>query len=219
MAELSDAAEIAKQLKRPSGDRGKDVGELMNLSNRSLYELAFSMLDLRGDRRLLEIGAGNGNFFPRFFEINDNLVVHAIDHSDTMCAEAERRNRELVDRGRLIIKCADALQMDIADDYFDKVLSINTIYFWPSVEKQLKEVRRVLRTGGQLLLGFRPKSVMLSTPYVDDGFVLYEKEQVAELLARNGFKLVKEKVQNITRKRMDGVGGESVDICILAEKI
>lgn len=40
------------------------------------------------------------------------------------------------------------------DDLFDKVLSINSMPFWPDDKEGLGEINRTLKSGGNLVLGF-----------------------------------------------------------------
>jgi ubiquinone/menaquinone biosynthesis C-methylase UbiE len=42
--------------------------------------------------------------------------------------------------------------MGFPNDYFDLVTAIETYYFWPSFSTALKEINRVLKPGGKLLL-------------------------------------------------------------------
>jgi len=42
--------------------------------------------------------------------------------------------------------------MGFSNDFFDLVTAIETYYFWPSFSDALREIRRVLRSGGQFLM-------------------------------------------------------------------
>jgi SAM-dependent methyltransferase len=54
----------------------------------------------------------------------------------------------------LVLGCSDDLPF--SDAAFDKALAVHTIYFWPSPERDLAEILRVLVPDGKLVLGFRP---------------------------------------------------------------
>ena len=58
--------ELGRQLMKPSGEIGKKVGENMNIANNAIYDLACTMIDFKDNERILEIGFGNGNFFPKY---------------------------------------------------------------------------------------------------------------------------------------------------------
>jgi ubiquinone/menaquinone biosynthesis C-methylase UbiE len=77
--------------------------------------------------------------------------------------------------------------MPFSDQTFDVVFGINVLYFWETPEKELSEILRVLKTGGLLMLGYRPKTFMQAIPFTQFGFTLYETTALESLLAKNGF--------------------------------
>jgi ubiquinone/menaquinone biosynthesis C-methylase UbiE len=46
--------------------------------------------------------------------------------------------------------------LPFADQSFDKALAINSMQVWPDAGAGLREMRRVLRPGGSIALGFTP---------------------------------------------------------------
>ena len=42
--------------------------------------------------------------------------------------------------------------LSFADDTFDKITTVESFYFWPAPQENLKEVRRVLKPGGTFVL-------------------------------------------------------------------
>ncbi len=97
--------------------------------------------------RLLEIGVGTGKnlpFYPR------SLQATAVDLSPRMLERARQRARRLglpVD-----LREADAQALPFPDASFDTVLSTFVFCSVPDPVLGLREVRRVLVPGGQLLL-------------------------------------------------------------------
>ena len=71
------------------------------------------------------------------------------------------------------------------DASFDGVLTVHTIYFWPDPERGLREILRVLKPGGRLVLvtDLRgpPKAI------AKHGFSSYSQKQQGELLRTAGF--------------------------------
>jgi len=92
---------------------------------------------------------------------------------------------------------ADATAMPFAEAGADAVLSVNTIYFWREPRAALREIRRVLKPGGRLVLGVRRKSIIMRlSPVTWFGFRLYSVRQIEELLRGAGFSMqVQEKVK------------------------
>lgn len=69
---------------------------------------------------------------------------------------------------------------------------MHVLYFWPDPRAELREIRRVLRPDGEIVLGFRPKddpSVVASAhPAV---YTLRTRTEVEELLQECGFSQVR----------------------------
>lgn len=217
MSEI-DAKELGRQLMKPSGEAGLKVGENMNVSNKLIYDLVFSQVTLEDHSRILEIGIGNGKFIPRFFALNPNLQISAIDFSDIMCDEAIAANKELVDTNKLIVKCEDSQAMSFPDECFDLVISVNTVYFWEPLNKHLNEIKRVLRKGGLFVTAYRPKAVMERLPFAQEVFRLFDPEELQFEIKKNDFKVVKEERKETHRKSVDGTNVRSMDICLIAQK-
>ena len=77
------------------------------------------------------------------------------------------------------------------NDFFSKVSAVNTIYFWPDLEKGLEEIKRVLKSEGVLAIGFSGKSKMKHfTKIIKHKFHLYEPQDIQESLELCGFRLV-----------------------------
>ena len=50
------------------------------------------------------------------------------------------------------IQGASVSQLPFADDTFDLVTAVETQYYWPDLIKDMKEILRVLRPGGSLII-------------------------------------------------------------------
>jgi ubiquinone/menaquinone biosynthesis C-methylase UbiE len=210
--------ELGRQLMKPNGEFGLQVGENMNSSNNSIYDFVLSQLEIADESEILEIGFGNGKFINKYFEINPNIRFSAIDFSEIMCSEAKLINEDLINDNKLVIKCEDSMSMSFTKDSFDIVVTINTVYFWEQIEEQLKGIKRIMKNGGLLLIGYRPKSVMKDLPFAQEVFRLYDSTDLQVILQRQGFKIIKEERQTTQRKSVDGSEIYSTDICLIVEK-
>jgi SAM-dependent methyltransferase len=213
--------ELGRQLKKPTGEIGLIVGDYMNTANEQIYDFVLSHLNIRNNTKILEIGCGNGRFISKFFDTNSNIHMTAIDFSDVMCTETKAFNKGIIDNNKLIVKCEDAIEMSLSDETFDIVVTINTVYFWEQVERQLNEIKRVLKKDGLLVIGYRPKSIMKDGPSTQEVFTLYEPEDLKSVMKQNGFEIVKE-VSQTTNREVKIVDGSQVqqliDICLIVEK-
>lgn len=96
---------------------------------------------------ILEVGVGTGKNFPFY---PPDARVTAIDFSPKMLEQAQRKR----DRKQVSV---DLTLMDVetlcyADNSFDTVIASFVFCSVPQPRKGLKELHRVLRPGGQLLL-------------------------------------------------------------------
>src|SRR5690606_33437900 len=81
----------------------------------------------------------------------------------------------------------DGETLTFGDATFDKIFTVNTLYFWDAPERQLSEIRRVLRPSGIFCLAIASKAFMETMPFSTYGFRLYSAEEASQLLANNGF--------------------------------
>lgn len=183
--------EIASQLRKPSGEIAREVGEEMYVKNRALIDSAIAELAIENDTSILEIGFGNGAHVPGLFNLNPAINYTGIDISEPMIHEARTNCESLVQSGNVRFIHTDGINIPCESALFDAVFSVNTIYFWEDPAAYLNEIRRILKPSGQLVLGFGEKHFMESMPFTSFGFNLYNKSDVAELVSQAGFESVK----------------------------
>ena len=97
---------------------------------------------IKKDDRILEIGCGSGNLL-RFIECNN---IHGLDISKNMIKEAKKS----VLSGNFSVGDAENLPYD--DNFFDKVIISEVLYYLPNLDKAIKEASRVLKKDGLLLI-------------------------------------------------------------------
>lgn len=192
---LNKDLEFGRQLRRPTGEYGIEVGQIMNQSNKVFYDDVFNLLPQTPAGKLLEIGFGNGIFFKNYLSKQPNLALTGLDFSETMLSEATKNNKDLLENGSLKLHLGDSLKMPFPDNNFDHVVAINTLYFWPSVQEQLNEIKRVLKKGGDLFLGYRPKDSVKDAPFTKEVFTLYHPEEVKDMVKEAGF-LLQQQTEN-----------------------
>lgn len=189
--EPQDLKSLAQQLRKPEGDKGKVVANQMNDGNLFINRLTIENLEIKPGDKILEVGMGNGAFVKEIVERESSVKYVGCDFSETMIAEAQNLNRELVAAGRADFVLSSLNNLPFPDGTFNTVFTVNTIYFWEDPEKELGEIKRVLKKGGKLHVALRPKSVMKDMPFVEHGFQLFDKEDVESLLISNGLVVIK----------------------------
>jgi len=216
-----DPKELSLQLKKPSGEVGLEIAIALNESNHSLYELMFGSLVLKPNQQVLEIGFGNGLYFPNYFELEPDLHVTGIDFSKDMCEEAVKRNQELVKTKQLSLHCAGTSSLPLPANTFDHVVALNVIYFLDPPGPHLQEIKRVLKPGGCFHIGYRPKSAIEHLEFTHQNFTLYEPDELLELLKEHGFEKVEDNIHTYKKQPVDSSepAFEVTDACLTVRKL
>ncbi|MFZ4633892.1 MAG: class I SAM-dependent methyltransferase [Saprospiraceae bacterium] len=180
---------VAAQLRKPEGEWGVKTGLRMNEGNERMNRNALRVLNPVAGDYILEIGMGNGHFVSEIMEIDPAIRYVGCDYSDIMVEEANRINAAFVLSGRAAFVHGDVEKMPFADHTFNKIFTVNTLYFWENPANVLTELKRVLTPNGQLMIGFRPKHIMAQYPMTNYGFTLYDIAELAALLQHNQLKV------------------------------
>lgn len=148
---------LRRQFACPAGWLGRIAGWLMAWANRGLNTWAVELLDVEPADRLLDVGCGPGIGLDLAQRKAHHGVVTGVDASAVMVGQAARRNRTALREGRLRLLQAEAGHLPCADASFDKTVAVNSVQFWPDPVAGLREVRRVLRRHGLLVVVVQPR--------------------------------------------------------------
>jgi SAM-dependent methyltransferase len=145
-------ARMLGQCRRPKGPFGRFLARGMNLGHAGLTKWGLGFVEIAGDSDVLDIGCGGGRTVARLAGIATGGKVFGIDYSPDAVAVARKRNRAFIREGRVEILEGTVSSMGFGDRAFDLVTAIETHYFWPDLGSDLKEVHRVTKPDGQLLI-------------------------------------------------------------------
>src|SRR5205807_8958543 len=125
----------------------------LNFFNRRGNQLVAGALEVRPGQRVLEIGFGGGAAFPATLSALDgDGQLCAVDLSPDMTILAARRFRTAVDDGTLLLASADAAALPLQSAAFDRAYALHSHIYWPSPLAGIREIHRVLRPAGRILL-------------------------------------------------------------------
>ena len=106
-----------------------------------------AVLALQPGERVLDIGSGPGFLAAEMAaEVGPDGRVHGIDPSESMLVSARRRDAPVE------YSTGDALALPFPDQHFDVAVCTQVYEYVEDIAAALTEARRVLRTGGRLLV-------------------------------------------------------------------
>ncbi|MFZ5515280.1 MAG: class I SAM-dependent methyltransferase [Candidatus Zhuqueibacterota bacterium] len=143
---------LMEQGRKPYGVPGRIIGYLMNLSHRSVYKWGLGCISPGNKAIVLDIGCGGGEVVKSLAMNTPEGKIYGLDHSSEMVGLARRVNQTFVDSGRVEINHGIVSSLPYSDNKFDIVTAFETIQFWPNLDADLREVKRVLKPLGELLI-------------------------------------------------------------------
>lgn len=206
---------IASQLSCPSGASGIKTAEGMALNNNNMTWQSIVALGLKAGDTVMEIGPGNGKHLTSLLAQAERLKYTGIDISELMVDEASKLNAQWVAETKATFLLSDGRCLDFEGNRFDKVFTVNTLYFWADPEVYAGEILRVLKPGGIFCLTFAPKEFMVKLPFTAYVFKLYSQDEAEALLRKAGFK-----IEEVTKHSevIRSNAGETVDRDFLVVK-
>jgi ubiquinone/menaquinone biosynthesis C-methylase UbiE len=148
---------IDGQYRRPTGLVGRWIGRKMAQQHVPENQWTVELLDVQPDDHILEIGFGPGIAIEAVAKCAVNGRAAGIDFSRTMVATAKKRNAKGVGAGQIDLRYGDAASLPFNDNTFEKAFSIHSIYFWSQPLDVLREIHRVLKPSGMVIITVLPK--------------------------------------------------------------
>jgi SAM-dependent methyltransferase len=140
---------------RPQGLAGRLFGVVMERLNAPAYARALEELAPRAGERFLEIGFGTGRLAELVLGAAPGVHVAGVDPTPTMLAVARRRAQVRSAGDRADLRLGSDAVLPWGDGSFDGVAALHSFQFWSDPARSLREIVRVLRPGGRLVLVLR----------------------------------------------------------------
>jgi ubiquinone/menaquinone biosynthesis C-methylase UbiE len=182
------------QCRNPTGWWGRFTLWRMNRSHSKLTDWGLAHVAIgRGDT-ILDVGCGGGRTVSKLAAVATQGKVFGIDHSAESVAASTSANAAWITLGRVEIRHGSVSRLPFPDDTFHLVTAVETHFFWPDLAADMREVLRVLKPGGTLVLvaEIYRGGKMIPERYVDKfvamtGMTLLTIDEHRELFARAGY--------------------------------
>ena len=143
---------LIRQLRKPMWWPGRILARYMNSSHYKLTTWGLGHLPLSPDSAILDVGCGGGRTVQQLALLAPKGRVFGIDYAKASVAVARRTNAAAIESGQVEILEGSVASLPYADESFDAVTAVETHYYWPNLEADLREVRRVLRPTGRVAI-------------------------------------------------------------------
>ncbi|QLG49498.1 methyltransferase domain-containing protein [Natrinema halophilum] len=149
---------------------------------------ALSLLEFEDEMTILDLGCGTGFATEGLLDHVDE--VYALDQSKHQLAQAYEKFGKRAPP--VHFHRGDAERLPFATDTFDVVWSSGSIEYWPTPILALREIRRVLKPGGQVLVvGPNYPDNPISQRLADAIMLFYDEYEADRMFKTAGFEDVK----------------------------
>ena len=117
----------------------------MNRMNQKQYQAVLDNINVELSDAILDIGFGNGYLLEKLLQQSPQKLA-GIDISQDMVDTVSKKYQKEIKAHQLDISLADVQALPYEDESFDKIYTVNTVYFWDTIEQSFSEVERVLKS-------------------------------------------------------------------------
>lgn len=141
-----------REVRRPSRLLGRPFLWIMNFSHSRLTDWGLSHVQFEKRFTILDVGCGGGRTIQKLAAQAPEGKVFGVDYANGSVAASRATNAQLIKDGRVEIKHASVSQLPFPNDMFDLVTAVETQYYWPDPVNDMREILRVLKPGGKLVV-------------------------------------------------------------------
>ena len=149
---IAHVVRMTNQVRKPSGRVGRAVVSRMNLSHAALTDWGLEHVRIEPSFAILDVGCGGGRTIREMAARATAGRVFGVDYSTASVEASRDTNRDAVAAGRVEIQHGSVSRLPFADAMFDLVTAVETHYYWPDLPNDAREILRVLKPGGTLVV-------------------------------------------------------------------
>jgi len=149
---VNSSSAPANQCSKPTGWFGRFTLWRMNSSHSKLTDWGLEHISIENHYTILDVGCGGGRTVSKLAAIAAQGKVYGVDYSGESVAATKRTNARWTDLGRVEILQGSVSQLPFPDGMFDLVTAVETHFWWPNLTGDMREVFRVTKPGGALVL-------------------------------------------------------------------
>lgn len=182
------------QCQKPSGWLGRLIVWNMNSRHSKVTDWGLSHVSIPPRDTILDVGCGGGRTVSKLSAFAREGKVYGVDYSDVCVAIAKKLNAPAIAQGRVEICEGSVSALPFHANMFDLVTAVETHFWWPDLPLGVREIRRVLRPGGTVVIiaevykGAATTTAQLLEKYAPKtGLKLLSVSEHRDLLANAGY--------------------------------
>src|SRR5436190_23213994 len=145
-------AVLTRQCRKPAGWPGRFVAWGMNRSHAAMTDWGLGHVTIGSAFTMLDIGCGGGRTIQQLAAAAGQGKVFGVDHARASIAASRSTNAAGIAAGRVEIQEGSVSHLPYPDCAFDLVTAVETHYYWPDLASDVREILRVLKPGGRLVI-------------------------------------------------------------------
>lgn len=183
---------ILANTRKPKGFWGQFILLSMNLGHEPLSKWALKTICPGIRAHILDIGCGGGRNIQKMLRLVPGGRVCGVDYAPLSVEKSRRLNAQAIAQGKAEIIRGSVSQLPHKAESFDIVTAFETVYFWPDIVGDMREVFRVLKRGGKFYIcneAVADEAHPERYRYFIDtiGMKVYAGQQLVTLLEEAGF--------------------------------
>ena len=178
------------QTRKPEGVLGNLMITGMNTGHLAMAKWGSDYLRVNDPANVIDLGCGGGSNVKALAERYPRAKLTGLDYSDLSVERARTFNSSLIGSGRCNIVQGDVSALDVPNGSVDLATAVETVYFWPGLEKCFREVARILGPDGTFMIvnesdGADGPSKQFEK--IIEGMKIYTPEEIGSALKTAGF--------------------------------
>ena len=179
---------MTTQAREPSGFFGQWVlPKIFDLSNLDQDKTTLQLLDIKDNLKLLDVGCGTGHLLQTLSTSVNSIDMTGIDNSKVMVSVAQKRHADSIRSGRVSIRKASWVNLEFADNTFDRINASNVVYFWERPLDILNNLYRITKKGGLIVISLRVDDSLDPRIMKQFGYSLYDDQSLSSLMINSKF--------------------------------
>lgn len=179
---------LSEQLGKPSGLIGRHLLPIIwNWRNASLNDSTLARLAPRADDYILDVGFGGGYLIGKMLEQVGPFHVSGVDASEEIVDYCNKKFDRQTTEGRVALQCARVDRLPFPNEHFNKICSVNSLFYWSDLVSGIREIYRVLVGNGLIVLTYTFQEDLDKRGFSPRTVHSYDDGEVIGILQQEGF--------------------------------